>query len=390
MAYKDEYEVARLFSDGAFQRQVEAAFEGELSYEFHLAPPLFAKPDPVTGEPRKMRFGPRMMKGFSWLARFKALRGTPLDIFGWSEERRTERALIKDYEKLVAAQMPYLKPDQILTEPIGRNTAPCVAYACQKIALKDPLANIVVSPADHVIANEPEFRRVISQALAYTEGKDILVTLGIQPSRPDTGYGYIQYLDGNDELRKVKTFTEKPELELAKRFIESGDFVWNAGIFICSASAINDAIRKYLPEMSEIFEEASKDFYTPAEKQAIDAAYSQCKNISIDYGIMEKSDKVYVLPAEFGWSDLGTWKSLYELAPHKDGKGNVVDGNAMIYDTSNSIVKVSSGKLIVVHGLDNFIVAENDDVIMICPKDDEQKVKAFVADTKAGQDKRFI
>jgi mannose-1-phosphate guanylyltransferase len=201
----------------------------------------------------------------------------------------------RDYEKLVAAQMPYLKPDQILTEPIGRNTAPCVAYACQKIAIKDPLANIVVSPADHVIANEPEFKRVINQALAYTADSDILVTLGIQPSRPDTGYGYIQYLDGQDDLRKVKTFTEKPELELAKRFIESGDFVWNAGIFIWTASAINEAIRKYLPEMSEIFEEASKDFYTASEKQAIDKAYSQCKNISIDYGIMEKSDKVYVL-----------------------------------------------------------------------------------------------
>jgi mannose-1-phosphate guanylyltransferase len=142
--------------------------------------------------------------------------------------------------------------------------------------------------------------------------------------------------------------------------------------------------------MAEIFDEAAKDFYTLAEKLAIDKAYSQCKNISIDYGIMEKSDKVYVLPAEFGWSDLGTWKSLYELAPRKDDKGNVVDGNAMIYDTTNSIVKVSSGKLIVVHGLDNFIVAENDDVIMICPKDDEQKVKAFVADTKASKEKRFI
>jgi mannose-1-phosphate guanylyltransferase len=296
----------------------------------------------------------------------------------------------RDYEKLVHEQMPYLKPEQILTEPIGRNTAPCVAYACQKIAMKDPEATIVVSPADHVIANVGEFKRVINQALDYTKGNDILVTLGIQPSRPDTGYGYIQYLDGVDELRKVKTFTEKPELELAKRFIESGDFVWNAGIFIWSAKAINDAVRTYLPEMAEIFDEASKDFYTDQEKAAIDKAYSMCKNISIDYGIMEKSDKVYVLPAEFGWSDLGTWKSLYELAPKKDQKGNVIDGNAMIYDTSNSIVKVSSGKLIVVHGLDNFIIAESDDVIMICPKDDEQKVKNFVADTKATQDKRYI
>lgn len=296
----------------------------------------------------------------------------------------------RDYERLVAEQLPYLAPDQILTEPIGRNTAPCIAYACQKIAQKDAEANIVVSPADHVIANVPEFKRVISEALSYTAGKDILVTLGIQPSRPDTGYGYIQYHDGGEGLRKVKTFTEKPELELAKRFLESGDFVWNSGIFIWSAKAINDAIRNYLPEMAEIFEEASSSFYTDKEKTAIDKAYSQCKNISVDYGIMEKSDKVYVLPAEFGWSDLGTWKSLYELAPNRDEKGNVINGNAMIYDTKNSIVKVSSGKLIVVHGLDNFIVAESDDVIMICPKDEEQFVKQFVADTKATQEKRYI
>jgi len=296
----------------------------------------------------------------------------------------------RDYEKLVAQQLPYLAPDQILTEPIGRNTAPCVAYACQKIALKDPKANIVVSPADHIIANVAEFKRVILQALAGTEGQDRLVTLGIHPSRPDTGYGYIQYQEGDSEIRRVKTFTEKPELDFAIRFIESGDFVWNAGIFIWTAEAINKSIRKYLPDMAEIFEEAAKDFYTPAEKVAIDKAYSQCKNISIDYGIMEKSDNVFVLPAEFGWSDLGTWKSLYELAPTKDKQGNVVDGNVMIYDTTNSILKVSGGKLLVVHGLDNFIVAESDDVIMICPKDDEQKVKAFVADTKAAKEKRFI
>ena len=296
----------------------------------------------------------------------------------------------RDYEDLVAQQLPYLSPDQILTEPIGRNTAPCIAYACQKIAMKDPEANIVVSPADHVIANVAEFRRVISEALGYTAGKDILVTLGIQPSRPDTGYGYIQYHDGGEGLRKVKTFTEKPELELAKQFLESGDFVWNSGIFIWNGQAINDAIKKYLPEMNEIFEEASADFYTGREKAAIDKAYSMCKNISVDYGIMEKSDKVYVLPAEFGWSDLGTWKSLYELAPNRDGKGNVVNGNAMLYDTNNSIIKVSSGKLIVVHGLDNFIIAESDDVIMICPKDQEQFVKQFVADTKATQEKRYI
>lgn len=296
----------------------------------------------------------------------------------------------RDYEALVAEQLPFLKPDQILTEPMGRNTAPCVAYAAYKIRKENPNANIVVSPADHVIQDVAEFRSVIAQALSHTADRDILVTLGINPSRPDTGYGYIQYREAEGTLKKVKTFTEKPHLELAKQFIESGEFVWNSGIFIWNANAVIKAIEAHLPEMAEIFSDIEGEYYTGKEKASIDKAYSMCKSISIDYGIMEKSDNVYVLLADFGWSDLGTWKSLYELAPHRDGKGNVLDGNVMIYDTTNSIIKASNGKLIVVHGLDNFIVAESNDVIMICPKDDEQRVKDFVADTKAQKEKRFI
>ena len=296
----------------------------------------------------------------------------------------------RDYATLVKKQLPFMSDDQILCEPIGRNTAPCIAYAVYKIKERNPEANIVISPADHVIKDVPGFKATIQEALNYTAQRPVLVTLGIKPSRPDTGYGYIQYREGPDGLKKVKTFTEKPHLELAKQFVESGEFVWNAGIFIFNAQAITEAFAKYLPELSDLFSDISQDYYTDREQAAIDSAYSQCKSISIDYGIMEKSDKVYMLPADFGWSDLGTWKSLYELAPNRDERGNVVDGNVMAYNTTNSIIKVSNGKLLVVHGLDNFIIAESDDVIMICPKDEEQKVKDFVADTKATKEKRFI
>lgn len=296
----------------------------------------------------------------------------------------------RDYRSLVQEQLPFLSPDQILCEPMGRNTAPCVAYAAYKIKKQNPDANIVVSPADHIITNEEGFRSVIANALQHTAKEDILVTLGIHPSRPDTGYGYIQYHEGAEDLKKVKTFTEKPHLELAKQFLESGEFVWNSGIFVWNVKAITKAFEEYLGDMAEIFQEIDADYYSQNEQAAIDKAYSMCKSISLDYGIMEKSNNVYVLLADFGWSDLGTWKSLYELAPRYDEKGNVTDGNVMVYDTTNSIIKVSAGKMLVVHGLDNFIIAESQDVIMICPKDDEQKVKDFVADAKANKEKKFI
>ena len=296
----------------------------------------------------------------------------------------------RDYYALVKKQLPYLADDQILLEPIGRNTAPCVAYAAGKIYSKNPNANLIVSPSDHVILKEEEFQNTIRKGLEATAASDILLTLGIRPSRPDTGYGYIQYHAGEGDLRKVKTFTEKPHLDLAKKFLESGDFVWNAGIFLWSAKTVLAAIAKHLPDLAEIFEDGAKVYYTDKEQAFVNTAYSQCKNISIDYGIMEKSDNVYVMLSEFGWSDLGTWKSLYDIS-EKDAKGNVLDGNIMVYDTKNTIVKTTAkDKLIVVHGLNNFIVAESDDVIMICPLDDEQRVKDFVADTKAQKDKRFI
>jgi mannose-1-phosphate guanylyltransferase len=295
----------------------------------------------------------------------------------------------KDYYKIVKEQLPFLSDDQILLEPIGRNTAPCVAYASYKIRQRNPDANIVIAPSDHVILFEDEFQENILAALEETGKKDILITLGIKPSRPDTGYGYIQYLeDASNRLQKVKTFTEKPVLELAKKFIESGDFVWNAGIFIFNVQSIIKCFEKFLPEMAETFEEGKERLWSAEEGNFIHSAYSQCKNISIDYGIMEKANNVFVLLSDFGWSDLGTWKSLYDILP-KNGGGNVVQGNALLYNTKNCIIKTPADKMIVISGLEDFIVAEHDNVLMICRKEDEQKVKDFVADVKA-KDSKYI
>ena len=286
------------------------------------------------------------------------------------------------YKEICQQQLPQLADDQILCEPVARNTAPCIAYACYKIAQHDPQANIVVAPADHIILKEEAFRDTIRTALATTEGRDVLVTLGIKPSRPDTGYGYIQYLTNTDgDVRKVKTFTEKPHLELAKQFLESGEFVWNAGIFVWNVQAIKQAFTRFMPETAEIFAEGESVYYTPDETAFINKAYSLCKSVSIDNGIMEKADNVYVVLSEFGWSDLGTWKSLYEVSD-KSNELNVIDGHILLYDTRNCIIKTPKDRLVVVNGLDGYIVAEYDNVLMICRKDEEQKVKEFVADAK--------
>ena len=286
------------------------------------------------------------------------------------------------YKDLCQQQLPQLTDDQVLCEPVARNTAPCIAYACYKIAQHDPEANIIVAPADHIILKEEAFKQTIRTALYAVRGQDILVTLGIQPSRPDTGYGYIQYIpESGEAIKRVKTFTEKPHLELAQQFVDSGEFVWNAGIFVWNARAIIRAFQTYLPEVAEIFAEGKDAYYTDREEAFIDKAYSLTRNISIDNGMMEKADNVYVVLSDFGWSDLGTWKSLYE-ASDKNADQNVVDGRVMLYDTRNCIIKTPKDRLVAINGLDGFIVAEYDNVLMICRKEDEQKVKAFVADAK--------
>ncbi len=294
----------------------------------------------------------------------------------------------RDYAALVQEQLPEVPPANILGEPIGRNTAPCIAWACYRIAQLDPTATVVVTPADHVVLREEVFVRTIEEALTAARERDILLTLGIQPSRPDTGYGYIQFIDGapGERIRKVKTFTEKPNLELAQMFVRSGEFLWNSGLFIWNLPTILAGLREYLSEVTEIFDEgtdgATPVWGTPRETAFIETAYSRCRNISIDYGLMEKADNVYVLPADFGWSDLGTWDSLYSLSD-KDETANVVDGDALLYDTTGCVIKVPKDRLVVVQGLENFIIAEHGNVLLICRRDQEQRVKEFVSDVKA-------
>jgi mannose-1-phosphate guanylyltransferase len=299
------------------------------------------------------------------------------------------------YVNLVKAQIPGISENQILAEPIMRNTAPCIAYGSMKIAQINPNATIVVAPSDHTIANQEGFIAAIEQSLKAAAENDCLITLGIKPSRPDTGYGYIQYtentLKSDQHIHKVKLFTEKPNLELAKSFLQSGDFLWNAGIFIWSARSINSAFRKHLPEMFDIFQSGHSLYNTKDEFSFIGNAYLQCTNISIDFGIMEKADNVYVLPTDFGWSDLGTWASIYDMA-EKDYVGNAVipSEQVMMFNSSNCMVNVPKEKLVILQGLHDYIVVECNNTLLICPRPEEQSVKQIVADVKSRFGNKFI
>lgn len=288
----------------------------------------------------------------------------------------------EEHAALVMEQLPQLNAEQILTEPMRKNTAACIAYASYKIQKLNKDAVIVVSPSDHLIMKENQFLDVIKKAVDHARSEDKLITLGITPTRPETGYGYIQYHTEKTFAKKVKTFTEKPELPLAKKFLESGDFVWNAGIFIWSVTAIIKAIQLHLPEMAEVFEEIKGKLATPQEKDAIRAAYPQFKSTSIDYGVMEKASNVYVCLGDISWSDLGSWGSIYEISP-KDEDNNVVRANAMTYETRNCIIKGSRDKLIVVQGLNGYLVGEFGDVVIVCEKDKEEQFRRFVNDLKS-------
>lgn len=289
----------------------------------------------------------------------------------------------QSYFDLVNEQLPELKPNQILTEPLRRNTATCIAYAAYKIHAFDPNATLVVTPADHLILQEQRFNRTINRAINAAQIEGRLITMGIRPNRAETGYGYIQYLDNEngDPAMKVKTFTEKPNSKLAKTFVESGDFVWNSGMFVWKAKSVLDAFGEYMPDVAEAFEEGKNHFGKGTEQEFINRAYSQVKNVSIDYGIMEKSDKVFVILGDFGWSDLGSWQSLHELR-EKDDHNNVIEANAILYETENCFVKVDSGKLVVVEGLNNYLINESENVLLICKLDGEKKFRDFVANAK--------
>lgn len=297
----------------------------------------------------------------------------------------------KDYAQLIAEELPDLRPDQILLEPMRRNTAPCIAFATYHINAINPNANIVVAPSDHLILKEDEFLSVIQNAYAFVERNDILLTLGIRPSRPETGYGYIQMSDEQvDGISKVKVFTEKPNLDLAKLFYESGEFLWNSGIFIWNTKTILDAFHQFLPEITNRFDQGLETFGTEKELAFINENFPFCPNISIDYGVMEKASNVCVQAADFGWSDLGTWGSLYDISDKDNDANAALISETLFFDSTENIVTLPSGKLAVVQGLQGYIIAEADNVLLICKKDEEQRIKQFVADVKLKYGEKYI
>ncbi|MEP6926708.1 MAG: sugar phosphate nucleotidyltransferase [Ginsengibacter sp.] len=296
------------------------------------------------------------------------------------------------YKEIVAKQLPLLRPENILCEPSRKNTAPCVAYISYKLHQLNPNSNLICAPADHLILDDTSFKKVSLEALEFTEKNNALITLGIKPLHPNTGYGYIQHEQHavNDNIYKVKTFTEKPDIELAKKFIISGDFLWNAGIFVWRTKNIIKAFEKYLPEIHEVFDGAKKALITSEEKAAISLIYPLCVNISIDYGILEKADNVYVIPSAFGWSDLGTWGSAYENLK-KDYMENAVAGeNVILFDSKKNVVHSHNKKLILLQGLDDFIVVDTEDVLLVCKKDKEQHIKEYLSEVKRNKGDKYL
>ncbi|MCB9251442.1 MAG: mannose-1-phosphate guanylyltransferase [Flavobacteriales bacterium] len=290
----------------------------------------------------------------------------------------------KEYLDLVQKQLPEIPSGNILLEPSMRNTAPCIAYSVYKIRSKFPNASLTILPSDHLISNEAEFLRKISEALEFSGEQDTIVTLGIKPSRPDTGYGYIQYLSEKEEKKiyKVKTFTEKPTLEVAENFIRSGDFLWNAGIFVANVKTWVNAYLKFLPEIHELFDAGSKFYNTKQEEDYIERSYSLCTVISIDYGIIEKAENVYVIPSSFGWSDLGTWRSVKEISGSNEQNNVLIGENVIDRETQNCMVYNSDKGIIVLQGVENLLVVKSEDALLICDIDMEQEVRVIVKDIK--------
>ena len=295
------------------------------------------------------------------------------------------------YANVIAQQLPELKPSQFLLEPARRNTAPCIAWAAHHIHALNPDARIMVAPSDHLILNVQEFRRSVVKAFDFIESRDAILTFGIKPNRPETGYGYIQVGERVvEDFAQVKTFTEKPNEELAKVFLQSGEFFWNSGMFFWSASTIIEALRNYAPDISAIFEQGTDFYNTPREQEYINDHFPSCQNISIDFAVMEKAPNVYVECVDFGWSDLGTWGSLYENSP-KNENGNVTQNcQALLFNSHNNVIAVKGDKLIVASGLDDYIVADVEDALLIVPKSEEQKIKLYVNEVKAKYGDKYL
>jgi len=298
----------------------------------------------------------------------------------------------ENYKPIVIEQLPEINPGNILCEPSRKNTAPCIAYVSYKLHELNPDANLICAPADHLIFDKEKFKKVCLDALNFTANIKALLTLGIKPTNPNTGYGYIQFeqFAVSDNVYKVKTFTEKPDKELAKTFMASGDFLWNAGIFVWQVKSIIQAFEKLLPEIHEVFYVERSHFNKSTEKEAIERIYPQCVNISIDYGIMEKAENVYVIPSSFGWSDLGTWASAYETL-EKDYLENAVAGNnVVIIDAQRNMIHANNEKLVLLQGLEDFVIVDTEDVLMICKKDKEQEIKQYVAEIKRNKGDKFL
>ena len=288
----------------------------------------------------------------------------------------------KKYLELCREQLPDVPTENILLEPCRRNTAPCIAYVSWRIKSKNPKANVVVTPSDHIVTDTVDFQRVITSCLKFTGETDAIVTLGMKPNRPETGYGYIQAdlsvsSPRNKEIFRVDSFREKPDIETAKKYVLQNNFFWNAGVFIWSVSTIVNAFRVYQPAISKVFEGMEHIYGTPEEQENIDKCYPECENISVDYAIMEKAEEIFVCPANFGWSDLGTWGSLVEQSK-KDLYGNSLIGNDIrLYDSHNCIVHTMNEKQVIIQGLDGYIIAENDNRLLICKLSEEQRIKQF-------------
>lgn len=289
------------------------------------------------------------------------------------------------YAETVKEQLPEIADDHILREPCRRNTAPCIAYVSWKIKARNPKANMVVTPSDHIVMDVIEFQRVINSAMKFTADSDAILTLGMKPTRPETGYGYIEAdltvpSTSNKEVYRVYSFKEKPNLETAERYIKKNNFFWNAGIFVWNVSTVVNALRVYQPAISKIFERLLPYYYTKQEQEMINQNFPLCENISVDYAIMEKADEIFVFPSNFGWSDLGTWGSLHGNLP-KDAHNNTQIGqNIKLYETRNSVIHTTQEKKVVVQGLDGYIVAEKDNTLLICRLSEEQRIKEFSAE----------
>lgn len=291
----------------------------------------------------------------------------------------------KKYDAWIKEQLPEVPAENILLEPCRRNTAPCIAYVSWHIKAKNPKANLVITPSDHIVMDTAEFRRVITQCLKFTSETDAILTLGMKPNRPETAYGYIQAdlsssSPRNKEIFRIDTFREKPDLQTAQKYIQQNNFFWNAGIFIWSVSTIVNAFRIYSPAISKIFENMLSIYGTDKEQEMIDLHYPECENISVDYAIMEKAEEIFVCPASFGWSDLGSWSSLYMHTRHDLYGNSLIGPDINVYDTHNCMIHTTQEKKVVVQGLDDYIVAEKDNLLLICKISEEQRIRQFSGD----------